>query len=414
MAKKEQKRLSPSQRSWRRFKKNRAAVIGAFIIAFSILVAIFGYHLAPDKTTHADNKMASLNQKGPGFNVTILNVTRNYSVERYSGIQQFSKGKSKSSLMDEFPIQNHKFQGDSIIVEGYKSNSKGDLLKGRKKAFHIVDVVFGVSEDNDSIMANRAEKGYSFYGLDGTLQKVSKKEVTDKISNEMLTSRKFRMGTDLHGRDLLSRLILGTRISLSVGLVATVVSLFIGLLLGCLAGYFRGWVDDLIMWLINTIWAIPTILLIFAITITRGNNFYWIYLAVGLTMWVEVARVVRGQVLKERTIEYVEAAQSMAFSNFRIMLRHILPNIMGPLMVITAANFATAILVEAGLSFLGIGVQPPMPSWGLMLKENYAYIVQGNLAYLALIPGFAILIMVLAFNLVGNGLRDALDVKSRI
>ena len=183
-----------------------------------------------------------------------------------------------------------------------------------------------------------------------------------------------------------------------------------GVLLGALAGYFRGWLDEVIMWLINVTWSIPTLLLVFAITMALGKGFWQIFIAVGLTMWVSVARLVRGQVMAIKELEFIQAAKALGFKNSRIILRHILPNILGPLMVIAASNFATAIIIEAGLSFLGIGVQPPTPSWGLMIKENYNFIITHN-PMLAIIPGIAIMILVLAFNLLGNGLRDAVDVK---
>jgi peptide/nickel transport system permease protein len=164
------------------------------------------------------------------------------------------------------------------------------------------------------------------------------------------------------------------------------------------------------MWLVNVTWSIPTLLLVFAITMALGKGFWQIFIAVGLTMWVSVARLVRGQVMAIKEMEFVEAARALGFKNSRIIIRHILPNVLGPLMVIAAGNFATAIIIEAGLSFLGIGIQPPMPSWGLMIKENYNFIITHN-PLLAVIPGIAIMILVLAFNLLGNGLRDALDVK---
>ncbi len=180
--------------------------------------------------------------------------------------------------------------------------------------------------------------------------------------------------------------------------------------MGALAGYYRGWLDDIIMWLVNVTWSIPTLLLVFAITMSLGKGFWQIFIAVGLTMWVSVARLVRGQVMAIKELEFIQAAKVLGFTNSRIILRHILPNILGPLMVIAASNFATAIIIEAGLSFLGIGVQAPMPSWGLMIKENYNFIITHN-PLLAIIPGIAIMILVLAFNLLGNGLRDAVDVK---
>jgi peptide/nickel transport system permease protein len=191
-------------------------------------------------------------------------------------------------------------------------------------------------------------------------------------------------------------LIVGSRVSLSVGLITAIISLTIGLILGSLAGYFRGRVDSLIMWFINVIWSIPTLLLVFAITLALGKGFWQIFIAVGLTMWVNVARLVRGQVLGVRELEYVEATRALGFSHFRTIARHIWPNIMGPVIVITASNFASAIVIEAGLSFLGIGVQPPQPSWGLMIKENYNFIITQN-PMLALAPGFAIMLLVLAF-----------------
>ena len=153
--------------------------------------------------------------------------------------------------------------------------------------------------------------------------------------------------------------------------------------------------------------------LVFAITLALGKGFWQVFIAVGLTMWVSVARLVRGQVMAIRELEYIEATRALGFSHTRTIVRHIWPNIMGPVMVLAASNFASAIVIEAGLSFLGVGVQPPQPSWGLMIKENYNFIITQN-PMLALAPGFAIMLLVLAFNLLGNGLRDALNVRGRL
>jgi peptide/nickel transport system permease protein len=229
---------------------------------------------------------------------------------------------------------------------------------------------------------------------------------------DLIVTRTFLLGTDKYGRDILSRLLVGVRVSLAVGLVTVIISLTIGVLLGALAGYFRGRVDEIILWLINVVWSIPTLLLVFAITLMLGKGFWQVFVAIGLTLWVNVARIIRGQVLAVREREFVEAARALGYSHTRILFRHILPNVMGPVWVVCASNFASAIVIEAGLSFLGVGVQPPMPSWGLMIKENYNFIITHN-PMLALAPGLAIMLLVLAFNLLGNGLRDALDVRTQ-
>jgi len=277
----------------------------------------------------------------------------------YSSTMFWGKRKAYTTI----PINTYRYEDDNIIVEEYTGDSISD---GRT---------------------------YSF-----------------KRNDTKLVKKRFLFGTDRFGRDMLSQLMIGARVSLSVGFISVLISVMIGISLGAIAGFFGGWVDNFIIWFINVIWSIPTLLMVIAITFALGKGFWQVFVAVGLTMWVEVARVVRGQLLSIREKEFVEAGKALGFNNFRIIFRHILPNIMGPVIVISAANFAAAILIEAGLSFLGIGVQPPMPSWGTMIKENYAYIIL-DAAHLAIFPGLAIMLLVLAFMIMGNGLRDALDVK---
>ena len=224
------------------------------------------------------------------------------------------------------------------------------------------------------------------------------------------TNRTFWLGTDRFGRDLLSRMVLGARVSLAVGFISVFISLLVGVTLGALAGFYGGRVDTFIMWLINVVWSIPTLLLVIAITLALGKGFWQVFVAVGLTMWVEVARVVRGQVMSLKEKEFVEATEALGFQSLRALFVHVLPNVWSPVIVISAANFASAILIESGLSFLGIGAQPPIPTWGGMIKDHYSYIIVDK-AYLAIIPGAAILLLVMSFMLVGNALRDALDVK---
>jgi ABC-type dipeptide/oligopeptide/nickel transport system permease subunit len=234
---------------------------------------------------------------------------------------------------------------------------------------------------------------------------------TEDFAEQNIQTQRYWLGADRYGRDIYSRLLIGARVSLMVGIVSVVLSLSLGILLGALAGWYGGWVDGVIMYVINILWAIPTLLLVFAITLTIGKGFWEIFIAIGLTSWVSAARLIRGQVMQIKNLDYITAAKALGFKDSRIIFVHILPNIAGPIMVIAAANFASAILVEAGLSFLGVGVQPPTPSWGLMIKEHYNYLIAGN-AMPALLPGLAIMLLVLAFNILGNALRDIIDVRS--
>ncbi|MCR6638816.1 MAG: ABC transporter permease [Sporocytophaga sp.] len=244
---------------------------------------------------------------------------------------------------------------------------------------------------------------------------ITKEELLRDFLDNNIEKREYLLGTDKAGRDILSRLLFGTRISLSIGFISVLISILVGVTLGALSGFFGGTTDKLIMWLMTVVWSIPSIMLVIAISLALQSRGVWVaFVAVGLTMWVEVARVVRGQILSLKEKLYVEAAKALGVGDLRIIFVHILPNIVGPLIVIATANFASAILIEAGLSFLGLGVQPPMPSWGMMVNEGYGSMLAKDSGYLVVLPSLCICILVLAFNMFGNGLRDAYDPQSSV
>lgn len=391
--------------AWIKFRKNKLGLFGLGFILLICLIAIFGYWIAPDGSPDADTHINEIGIMKPGSRCTQLAIRKNNEPKKSNLLLKLFVGEPNS--MEYHAISNYWFEGQNFFYQEYAEAATG----GKIWKLNLADVVYALDKNqpvkHDSI---RQTIEFSILGEEDRL--VCSYSELRKAIMDQITQRTFYFGTDQHGRDVLSRVLIGARISLFVGLIAVFISLGIGLLLGALAGFFRGWVDNLIMWLINVIWSIPTLLFVIAIALALGKGMLPVFVAVGLTMWVETARVVRGQILSIREKEFVEAGRALGFSNRRIIFRHVLPNVIGPVIVITAHNFASAILIEAGLSFLGIGTQRPTPSWGIMVSDYRGYILVGDY-FLALIPGLAIMLLVMAFLFVGNGLRDALDTKMR-
>ena len=372
---------SPSKKIWKKFRKNKFAVGGLLFIVATMIIGILGYLITPDQTPMANTMHLQLSNKKPGRSFKFLIINRSSTVQQVNIFEKMLYGQEAD--FKSIPINSYKIIGDRVEAEAYI----GDDEPGERKMYAIKDLCSSCDLKNP-------------------------KALEAQFAKSNIYEKRFLLGSDIYGRDLLSRLILGIRVSLSVGLMAVIISLLIGISLGALAGYFGGKTDAAISWFMNVIWSLPSLLLVIAISFALGKGFWQIFIAVGLSTWVDVARLVRGQVMALKEVEFVEASRALGFSTSRIIIKHILPNIAGPILVVASANFASAILLETGLSFLGFGAQPPMPSWGTMIKEHYGYIIM-DAAYLAVLPGLAIMFTVYAFNVLAIGLRDAFDVKSQ-
>jgi peptide/nickel transport system permease protein len=343
---------------WQQLKRSKLFLSGAGLCALLVIIGTLGYAITADPTPNANQIVPEWSNLSPGTMVYYSNESRS------------------AVTSDSFASQN------STEIPVYLRWALGNPNTPK-----IIPI-----KDNPT-----ANPGSGMNVGDSM-----------KMVDAVFHHRTFWLGSDRFGRDILSRMIIGARISLSIGFLAMIASLVIGSLIGLCAGYFGGRIDAFFSWLITVFWSVPTLLIALGLSMLLGKGYYQVLLATALSTWVEVARVVRGQTLQLKQREFILAAKITGFSNSRIMFKHILPNLKGSLTVLATTNFASAILLEAGLGFLGLGVTPPTPSWGMMVKENLGYLVLDN-SYLALIPGIAIMILVMAFNLMSMGMRDALD-----
>lgn len=354
--------ISPGKIAFRKFRKDKWAMAGFLFILVCIVISILGYTISPDKTPNADFQSLEISLAKPFSKIQFVRIEK----KEYPTVPFFRQLLNGTpSKYVYIPVKDFIIQGDTLTANQY--------INFRKSTYDEI-----------------------------------KYAVKDLGINPVPKKKLFVLGTDRFGRDLLSRIMIGTRITMLVGFIAVIISLSIGIFLGSLAGYYRGWVDNLISWLMNVVWSIPTLLLVLTITISLGKGLLPVFVAVGLTMWVDVARIVRGEIFSIREKEFVVAGKALGYKVPRIIFKHILPNVMASVLVIASSNFASAILIESGLSFLGLGAQPPTPTWGNMIESHRNFIITEH-AHLALIPGFAIMSLVLAFTMVSNGLKNAME-----
>lgn len=349
----------------KKFLRTYTGPLGLLVVVLWILISIFAVILSPDKTPLADNINGNLALREPGSEVVVYKQDLGLDIKPANWFKRSFWGVQKKYR--EVPVFKLQFKNDSALIRVYDRGFPKEQIR------------------------------VALEGLD-----------TASWKEENLLFKEFKWGADKRGRDLMSQVFHGSRISILVGFFALAIALIIGISLGLVSGYFGGRIDQVIQFIISVMWTLPTFVLVLAFSVSLGKGLWQMMLAIGLVSWVDIARLVRGQVLSIKEKEYIQAAQILGFSNLRILFKHILPILRGNILILASANFASAILLEAGLSFLGMGVEPPTPSWGILIQEHFSFITFGK-AYLALIPGLCLASLVLSVNLLSNALRDVFD-----
>jgi peptide/nickel transport system permease protein len=372
-------------------------VLSLGFLLILVVAALGGSFLRPDKSPLANTQQRTIGGLPPLSKVEFLRVRMNNQTPETPWYSRFFLG-GITSQFDYIPIDNFEFQKNRIKV---RVRSVADIEEYR--FYSYLDLLYPVNAETIRHFAQFNGNLFTFDDAFGQQQELSMDGLEKRIKQKSIVSRRFLFGTDHFGRDLLSRIMAGGFVSLTIGFISVLISLIIGSTIGLIAGYFGGRVDQFFSWVINVFWSVPSILLVIAINMVFGYGLTGLLIGISLILWVEMAQLVRGEVKMLREKEFIKAAQLMGLSNWRILYYHILPNISGSIIVLCSSNFAEAILLESGLSFLGIGIQAPMPSWGNMIRESYGYIVTQG-AYMPIIPGITIVLTVLAFSTIGNQL----------
>ena len=376
--------------------------IGILMLTFA--VAFLGAIIRPDKTEDANEQMISLAELPPFSKVNFLKIKKNKIVDQKPWYDLVLDGSQESSYY-LVPYSDYSIESNKVKLQ---VRSSGEITETRD--FFIEDVIYALTDEQTRQLRSSGYLDRDEVDLYRNYITSVIKDKVELLEQDHLVSRNYILGSDPFGRDMLSRMMAGSYVTLIVGVSSVMIALIIGLFIGVMAGYFGGFLDRFLSWLMNVFWSVPAILLVISLTLILGQGVRSLVLGIGLILWVEMAQVIRNEVRNLLQKEYVKAAQLMGLNDFKILYHHIIPNLTGVILVLAVGNFAQAILLEAGLNFLGVGITLPSPSWGGMVRELYGFLIT-NGAFMALIPSVSIVVLVSCAVILSSEFKRQFNLK---
>jgi peptide/nickel transport system permease protein len=361
----------------------------SFLISLTLTCFIYPY-LSDSDLNNPYHQNRELSKLPPFSKVRFIKLVQNNA----------SPGSQERDPYIYEPFDHYEVMGDRILI----------YLKDSFKQYHIADVCYAISDQELQTLEGQYS-GYTFTNMSGERVRTTQRDLIQRIRKEFVVTKRFWLGTDQLGRNMLGRILEGGKISLSLALLAVLITVVFGVGIGLIAGYFGGWVDRILTLLLGLFWSIPGVLFVVIIALVVGSAKVGVVVGITFVMWVEMAQIVKTRVEVIRNQAYIQASRLIGLSHIRVILKHILPNVSAPIFILAASSFADALMLEAGLSFLGIGINPPDPSWGNMIRTTYGYMLTDQYAYMVLIPSLMLFLVVLSAIFVSNGLKDAFDLS---
>jgi ABC-type dipeptide/oligopeptide/nickel transport system permease subunit len=388
--------------AWRKIRKDKIALAGSILASLLFLLAVFCYVVIPDKTTYANRVCVPIGNQPPGFEITMLRIIENKPTEHQNFLSKLIYGTKANDVL--VPLSSSYYEGTDIVIKEFSASGDSSF----ESRYNIADVVYPVNTRKGIIERNR---GLFFETVDGSVIEESINDIQGFIDGQYLVKKKFILGTDRYGRDVLSRLMAATRGTMLVAFFATLVAIVFGLIFGLMTGISRGKDKTFFNWILQSLSSIPAMLLIIGIMFIVGQGFWKVCLVTGVIMSAEIARVIAGTICASREKKFIDGVYALGITRRQILRRHILPDIQKPFLAAAGTVFCGVILVESGLSFLGVGMNEYYPTWGSMIRENFGYIIVPGYAYLTLLPGTALFLVSLLFVILADRFQRRLGEK---